>query len=919
MCRKLSFLVAVVLVLALTSTAHAIAPITNLDVNNFSFELDSDGNQECGHTGNTLGIGWTLGLANWVGQDVNCAYPLCCTPDHCKDWDASHGVIMCYMQTNDCWFQQYLTETIKARTKYTLIMDAMCWDTNVRFRPSIVYDAGGPKPEEVAGKDIILEETTDVNLVEWKEYQVILVVPDGHPAIGEPIGIRWWCYKDGVTGRWPFLDYIRVTSQPATDAWGPNPDDEEINVALDLEKLIWEPGLWAKKHSIYFGTNWADVNSRDASTLIASQQDANEVNVPIDLIIGGEYFWVVDEYNDTYVQGPNDPPTPPWTGEVWSFKTNDGKAYDFSPADEALGMPTDVNLAWSPGVVVDRHHVYFSTSFEDVNSRAQDANQGLQGPNTFDPTPLGGDLALGQTYYWAVDEVNTGTVGSPWKSDVLEFTTIDHVVVEDFNSYLNNNELWVVWKDNFTNGTGAAISIETDANYTEDGSSMMVTYDNATPACGYYSETYADITSLGINSDWTYNDVKALRLAFKGQAGNALDPMYVALTDSSNRTAKVTYPDSNELAQGWKEFQEWNIDLQEFVDDNSVNLSNISRITLGFGDKTAGGTGTVHFDNIKLHPPRCVLTKAFDQGSFDSDEDCLVDYADLDLLAERDWLVTAIGNVTAVAPNNAPTSLVGHWPMDDDDPQLQVDDISGNANHGLLYDEDRLPGRSTAKHSVDPGYIVKALSFDGFDDYVEIQPLNLNTNTMTISAWVKREGTPNIYSGIVFSSDPCSDPNTTAGIMLGADTVSWVPNNELAYMWTGDAWNWHTGLFVPDYWCFVAVTIAPDVATVYLDEGLGLKAARNYATHEVRPWAGLVHIGDQMQYEDRIFEGAIDDVHIYNYTLTPAEILYLALQGAGSAYVELPAWRADADADDKVNLDDFGVMADNWLQEALWP
>ncbi|UCC22219.1 MAG: LamG domain-containing protein, partial [Planctomycetota bacterium] len=806
-----------------------------------------------------------------------------------------------------------------ARTKYTLIMDAMTWDQNVRFRPSIVYDSGSPQPAEVAGKDITLEQTTDVNTYEWKEYRVVLVVPDGHPAIGEPIGIRWWCYKDGLTGRWPFLDYIRVTSQPATDAWKPNPGDEEINVDLNLEKLTWEPGLWAKKHSVYFGTNWADVNSRDPGTLIATQQDANEVNVPIELIIGGEYFWAVDEYNDTYVQGPNDPPMPPWTGEVWSFKTNDGKAYDFSPGDEATDIATDVNLIWSPGVVVDQHRVYFSTSFEDVNSRAEDANQGLQGPNTFDPTPLGGQLALEQTYYWAVDEVNDGMPGSPWQSAVLEFTTIDHVLVEDFNAYVDTAELTGVWKDYWTNSTGSEVFIEKDVNFVEDGSSMMFTYDNQTAFYGYYSEAYADISSLGIDPDWTYNNVQALRLAFMGQAGNALDQMYVALTDSSNRTGKVIYPDPNEQTQGWKGMQEWNILLSDFVDDNSVDLSNISRITIGFGDKSPGDTGAVWFDNIKLHPPRCVLSKALDQGSFDLDEDCLVDYYDLDVLAQRDWLLTAIGNITAAAPNNASTSLVGHWPMDDDDPQLQVDDTSGNVNHGLLYDDDRVPGRSTAKHSVDPGYIGKALSFDGFDDYVEIQPLNLNTNEMTISAWVRRQGSPNIYSGIVFTSDPCSDPNTTAGIMLGADTDTWEINNELAYMWTGDAWSWHTDLFVPDYWCFVALTIAPDVATLYLDDGLGLKAARNYVTHDVKPWSGLVRIGDQMQYEERIFRGAIDDVRIYNYTLTPAEILYLALQGAGSAYVEFPAWRADADNDDKVNFKDFGIMADNWLQEALWP
>ena len=944
MCRKLSFFVAVVLVLALGGSAHAIAPITHLDVNNFSFELDADGNQECGHTGNDLGIGWTLGTANWVGQDVNCAYPLCCSPDHCKDWDASHGVVMCYMQTNDCWFRQYLTDTIQARVQYTLKMDALSWDTNVRFRPSIIYDSGGPQPTEVAGKDIILEETTDVNLVEWKEYKVILVVPDGHPGIGQPVGIRWWCYKDGVTDRWPFLDNIRVTSQPATDAWGPNPDDEEINVALDLEKLTWGAGLWAKKHNVYFGTNWADVNSRDAGTLIGTQQDANDANVPIELAIGGEYFWAVDEYNDTYVQGVNDPPMPPWTGPVWSFKTNDGKAYDFSPFNEAFDMPIDVNLAWTPGVAVDVHNVYFSTSFDDVNSRAQDANQGHQGPNTFDPTPTS-VLALAQTYYWAVDEVNTVTVGSPWQSDVLEFTTIDHVVVDDFNSYVSTNEaeprLSAVWKDYFVNGTQSQVFLEKDANFTEDGNALKYLYENNLSP--YYAEAYADVCDLGLTKNWTHSGLEVLTLSFMGEADNAIEPMYVALTDGSNRTGKVLYHDANELNKEWKGFQEWNIDLQDFVDDNSVDLTNISRLTIGFGDKTADGSGHVYFDNIRLHPPRCVLNNAFAGGSIDWDEDCLVDNADLDVFTQRDWLMSATGNVTATPPDA--NFLTGWWRMDDNSKApataLDVVDSSAYGNHGLLYDPGKAPGQSTyAHHTDDRMEGTGALTFDGFDDYIEVNtPLDLNSNTVTLSAWIKRDGDQPMYAGIVdcHYSDPC-DPNapgTGAGLDFGsggslgfAEWVPWEINHELAYFWHIDAndepfdnyaWDWHSGLVVPDdQWVLAALVVEPMQGTIYMYDGT-LQASRNPLRHYPELWNGPARFGDQMQYSDRLFKGIMDDVRIYDYSLTPEEMLYLALQGTGSQYIELPWWRADLDDDNTINFEDYGLMADNWLKEVFFP
>ena len=133
------------------------------------------------------------------------------------------------------------------------------------------------------------------------------------------------------------------------------------------------------------------------------------------------------------------------------------------------------------------------------------------------------------------------------------------------------------------------------------------------------------------------------------------------------------------------------------------------------------------------------------------------------------------------------------------------------------------------------------------------------------------------------------------------------------------------GLFVPpEEWTFTALTVAAEVATLYLYDGFAMQAARNYDTYVALSWHVPFHIADQMQFgpmeeSDRFFPGVIDDVRIYNRTLTPEEILYLALQGSGSEYIALPSWRADANEDDSVNLKDFAVMADNWLGEILFP
>jgi hypothetical protein len=384
---------------------------------------------------------------------------------------------------------------------------------------------------------------------------------------------------------------------------------------------------------------------------------------------------------------------------------------------------------------------------------------------------------------------------------------------------------------------------------------------------------------------------------------------------------------------GW---QEWNIELQDFADDYSVNLAAITKlgIKIGDGETEAPVPYDVYFDDIRLYPPRCVVDKA--RGSFTND--CDVDIADLAALS-RDWLLSGIGSVNASAPSDA--NLYGYWPMDDNvstgSDVSKVTDISGNDNHGILYDditpqEEPDPG-ATSNHSV-AGVNDLALEFDGDDDYVEISALDVSSNTITLTAWVKREfavnSFVNTFAGIVFSSNEWTpkgvnapDPNYTAGLQFGGDTDTWEANYELSYMWTGYSWEWHSGLFVPpDEWTFTALTVARDVATLYLSDGITLEAARNYDTHEPLLWNTTFHIADQMQYgppseSDRFFHGAIDEVRIYNRTLTPHEIASLA--GVSSAELSLEPWRANTDGDDDVDFADYAMMADNWLTELLWP
>ena len=121
---------------------------------------------------------------------------------------------------------------------------------------------------------------------------------------------------------------------------------------------------------------------------------------------------------------------------------------------------------------------------------------------------------------------------------------------------------------------------------------MPFAYDNATGK----SEATLPLTE---QRDWTANGVTTLVIWYIGDAANSAETMYVVL----NGTAGVDNPDPD--AAQVLAWTEWTIDLQAFA-EQGVDLTNVDTITIGFGNRTnpsAGGSGMMFFDDIRLYPP----------------------------------------------------------------------------------------------------------------------------------------------------------------------------------------------------------------------------------------------------------------------------------------------------------------------------
>jgi hypothetical protein len=953
MSKKICFLMSILFFFGVCVTARAGTPIDDPSYN-LSFEWhwpDACGvvTQIYGHTG----IDATpptpslddpnQGVWNWLstgpgfqGVDVFCPEAID-SPTHCHQFPATDGICFVYLQHLGSGIDQVLdpndaNAVIAPGRQYTMKFDALdMGTTGVRGE---FYSASA---DPIVSESFILPEILqplencdagetelDSNCVDFhRDLTVSFIALEGAAYLGETLSIR---FEANSGGNYAFMDNVRLEWMWLTPAYYPTPEDGAEDVA-QAATLSWNPGLWAQSvdcHEVYFGTSWSDVNDANRSDVSGiyrgvQNRDVNSYSPPeVPYELGKTYYWRVDEVNEAFVGPPAAAPDAEgrWKGDIWSFEVT-GYATNPSPEDGAKDESIYTVLSWTPGTSSESHDVYLGTDFDEVNE-ADDSDPNVfmqnQGPNSYDP----GTLGLGQKYYWRIDELrNSGA--DVIKGKIWSFTVAEYLMVDDMESYgASINRIYDTWEDQYTSGNDSTAEIYLeidDANYIQDDQSMWYSFRNSDSP--YYAETSREFSPA---QDWTVAGFKALTLYFRADMTNppsAVQPMYIFVSDGVY-TGTVEYDDPNDLIRGWVGWQEWNVGLQEFVEDEpSLDLSSIASMGIVIGDGNEADDGVVYIDDIRLYPARCVVDEA--AGSFTGD--CDVDIYDLAALA-RDWLISGIGNVTAASPST--TGLFGHWPMDDNAQNLVVADTSGNGNDGLLYDEDRKPGRSTAKHSV-PGIIGTALSFDGVDDYVELPALNSSSNTITLSAWIKREPSGHIYDGIVMSSnayDAC-DPNYTAGLQFGSDTDTWETNYELSYMWTGYSWEWHSGLFVPPQeWTFTALTVAPEVATLYLYDGISLQAARNYDAHEAKPWDAAFHVADQMQFGPsggRFFPGAVDDVRIYNRTLTSGEILYLALQGPGSQDFPLEPWRANANDDDSVNLKDFAVMADSWLGEILFP
>jgi hypothetical protein len=164
-----------------------------------------------------------------------------------------------------------------------------------------------------------------------------------------------------------------------------------------------------------------------------------------------------------------------------------------------------------------------------------------------------------------------------------------------------------------------------------------------------------------------------------------------------------------------------------------------------------------------------------------------------------------------------------------------------------------------------------AFQFDGASTRVQLPSFNLQTNQLTIVAWINPAGAQSDQTGILASRSSTG----LAGFFLNYNN-----NNALSYVWEGSSsWSTFQSGLVPvvGQWNFVALVIDPQKGTVYLDsgDGSGLQSASYFAFNQTVIWDSP-NIGVDLGYP-RWFNGSIDEVVVYDRSLSPTEIANLDL------------------------------------------
>ena len=218
---------------------------------------------------------------------------------------------------------------------------------------------------------------------------------------------------------------------------------------------------------------------------------------------------------------------------------------------------------------------------------------------------------------------------------------------------------------------------------------------------------------------------------------------------------------------------------------------------------------------------------------------------------------------------NAPP--IAHWPLDEVAGTTAVD-VAGGFDGTFLGSP--LVGQTPARPDLGG-----SVELDGVDDSIEIPPLLLDRNEVTITAWVRRDGVQTESAGVFVARSA----STVAGLRMrsnGAPEHRWNDTGEVFW----DVWFSGGPGLLDGVWSLVAFVIAPDKRILYVGFNTSLFEVTVDDGNGREEFDGPFYIG-QDPIGGRFFRGGVDDVRIYDHALTRPQVESLFAAGIAQGRV----------------------------------
>ncbi len=509
-----------------------------------------------------------------------------------------------------------------------------------------------------------------------------------------------------------------------------------------------------------------------------------------------------------------------WSGMMPQFGLSEVRFY-YKPVVAREPVPADSQSGLDLDVVLDWRGGREAASHEVYfgSDRAAVAD-GTALAGTVDESRYAvSGLDLGKIYYWKVDEVNEAAIPTAWAGPIWSFSTKEYVTVEDFEAYNDDIDagtaIFQTWIDGWENDTGSTVGyLETPF------AERRIVFAGSQAMPLEYNNTaspfYSETQRDFGGADWTVNGADTLVVHFRGNAATTAE----APGNDPAPLYIVVEDRAGRTAVATHPdpaatvLTTWQTWEIPFSALNGVTLSNVETMYIGVGSRSNPAAGG--------------------SGRVFIDE-------------------IGVGHPGNVDPGNS--GLVAYYALDGN-----VEDGSGNGHHGTAVG--------------DPVYVAgqvgSGLSFDGTGaQYVSLGTLNPSaaTGLLSVSLWANWNGLSGQYQGLIGKRDSWAAAQMMWQIEANIDTgIVRLQREGIADI--------ATAALPIGEWYHVAITFDGAVGKVYMGGALGAEAAFSFGTD---PGSAMV-FGASVANGGNPFNGALDEIRIYDRALSPFEIRYLAGQ-----------------------------------------